>query len=399
MSINACEFPKHLMASWKVIAVIILILVDVSYADDTTHLCLGGFKKLLQSELSIPWVSTAFYGDRVVGEPGARFLENTPYRLESLEGDRGTEVTKVADPRFERNKWAKFKKWMASRSQIAKDYADRSIYRVITTVHPGSTLDAAQTPATVGLTYSKFTRAEIEGKTEAELLKDKKFVLPEEDTLNRLVTRYFDSSGRGIAIEIRVNSKERGSQKAIGNEMLVEMVRMTMPYLKDYPELFDMPIITAYADEEHYRLYRSTLNMDIQTETTPLVKPITIENENHEKLNWWVIETTPRKWEAILFKLKGPRFLKNLNQPHPFELWNGKKSFAAEHSDVFFDKAGHIMEAQLALESEVAPGVFGAVGAQVRWRNREITYVKRTSKTFSTSIFEGLSFEIPRSGD
>jgi hypothetical protein len=129
--------------------------------------------------------------------------------------------------------------------------------------------------------------------------------------------------------------------------------------------------------------------MKIQTETTPLDRPVIIKNEKGQGVKWWVIQVTPRQWEANLFKLRGERTLSGLNQPHPFTLWDGKQSMSAPKATISFDSDNHVVQAAMNQDTEVSPGVFAAAGSEVHWENQYVSTVDQTSEPFTAESPDG----------
>ena len=335
----------------------------------------------------------AWYHDSSRHQNNGRFSD---LRTEELSGERGPEVVSVAKPRFERNRWVKFQNWMEERGSIAADpeFARRSAYFITRTRENQVTLDTSTVPSTIGVTWATFDRADIEDKSSQDILKDHSKVLPEEETFGLTVTRYLDSNGHGIVLEYRTNSKEaKNCPQGVSEDALIGMITIGMKLLINYPEFYDKPVITAYADEEHYRLYRRQFNMDVQTETTPWDKPVIIKNEAGEELKWWIIQTTPRKWEALLFNLKGYRVIRGLNQPHPFRLPDGTEVFAAPKKMIAFDSNNHVTNATPNVETEIAPGIFSDPEYEVEWIDQKLSsvYISRPYR----ATLGGLAYEFP----
>jgi hypothetical protein len=317
----------------------------------------------------------------------------------------GRALVDIANPRYERNPlWKESRNWMDERYAIVDAYADRSEGFATATHGPYKKLTEETAPTTFAFTWAEFTREQVEGRNLKDLVEEHKYELPVEKTLSsdklkrtikKPLTRYFDSRGRGILIECRINSKGELAPDGAAQLSLIRSVQAILYRLKDYPELYDKPIITAYADKLHRRLYKQQYGMEVQEETTPLDEPaITVTSEGKE-IPWWVIQGTPRQWEALLFKLTGQHLIKGLNQPHPFKLWNGETASASPHSIISFDNDNHATHATLNAEAEIAPGIFAGPGVEVWWHNQKLHQVNATSRPTTLHIDGTGTIEIP----
>jgi len=323
----------------------------------------------------------------------AGVLNHTPYVATKSDGARGPEVARISGERYSRRPWSNG--FVDSRVKIAVDYADRSFYYEI-----ASDQSHERSDTTIGVTYSSFTQADFEARSVTAILQkppeqltaeDRRFLLPQEESLGVAVTRYYDKSGRGIILEFRSNSKEKGSPKLFGDQMLVEEIRMAFEIVKDYPDLYDQPIIYTYGDEVSLKMYHA-LGFEVQTHITPLDQPI-----EKDGTKWWVIAVTPKRFEANLFKIRYGIFGHNIdgvNQPFPLHLVDGRIVTAAAHTNISFDRDGHVTELTLDHDAEVAPDVWASAGSRVHWLDGKIDYVQKTAKSLMANV-AGPSFEIP----
>ncbi len=338
-----------------------------------------------------------------------------------LNGWEGDDVIAVANKRYERCWSCEF---IGSR-RISSDYDSRSAYyQVSQAMHTQRYLGARQglargsePEATIGATWSHFTREQIEAANIPSILAkprehgltsaDRMFLLPEEETLRRPITRYYDSRGRGIVIELRTNSKVRGAPAHIAKQIRIWQIRTVLEQLRDYPELFDKPIIKAYADPAHLRLYRQD-GFAIETETTPEGDPVVLPAEyDSYQTQWWAIMITPRELEKSLFKLNAEveHTVIDVNQPFPFTLANGKTVRARPHSYVYIDEHGRPTSLDLNETTEVAPNIFALGETTVRWQNGGLTSVAHVERPFTlhapgedVQVPIGASVEFPRPG-
>jgi len=365
------------------------------------------------ARLAVPSVSTPNFFD---GPPASAlpllpdgtqegFLNESPYSGETVEGrDCGKvfQIIATANEAFRRLSWPP--SFIAGRQKVAKDYARRSnYYRIRSLDKSGWKTDITHT--TIGETHARFRRSTIEAMTPQELLAHRRFLIPMEETLQTLVTRYYDSKGRGIVLEFRANSKRKGTPDNIRKQMLVKEIQLAMEAVRDYPELYEKPIIYTYADEAHRRLYRA-YGFEVQEKLTPLDKPIVmVDSKTGKKTNWWVLAVTPKRLEANLFELTGARTITGLNQPHPVTLPNGRTAFAAPGSTIDID-ANAITTGFVPTEDlEIAPGLSAAAGSTVRWNHDEansvyrpgvdaIGFIQKTSAPYTVKI-KGGAFTLP----
>ena len=353
------------------------------------------------------------------GEP--RFIDRDKFKTLDLPGVRGPEVVRIANPRFERS-WGNSPQFMEMREELAKHYAPQSDYFITQARYPkvNGVLDPAEVPSTMGYTFAKFNRRDFEGEGkdilkrlkslvdekgnakpgfEAEVAEIRSKIVPGEEYLGVLFKRdgMYDKNGDGILIEFRTNSKELGSPDRTSDEAAVWMVGETMKIFKKHPEFYDKRVNVTYADRAHGKLYRKKYKMKVQHETTPLKNPISISDTEGDTIQWWVVDTTLRKWESQLFNLRGFRVVEGLNQPHPFELPGfpeKRMSFSRRRDAIAFDTEGNITHATMNEDTEVAPGVFAPKGRGVDWHAKRVVTVPSIVKPLPVE-FEGMEFVFP----
>ena len=309
---------------------------------------------------------------------------NYSFRAETISGEHGEEVVEVSNERFKNAPgWGQLQEWLLERLAIARDYADRSRYwitRPWTDKNIKKPLRKSKVETTYGMTWSEYTREDIEGKSPEEIYGNPKLRLPEEKTLQLPVKRYFDSTGKGIAIEFRAVSKDpHTTPNWLRDEGLNQMIVGIIDAVKKYPELYDKPIVTCYADELHRGLYEHWMKMKVQTETTPLDKPAFIHDKNGQpdrRVAWHYIEVSPRDLEKVLIeRSRGARTLLGLNLPYPFKLPDGREVMAAPKARISFDLNENVTQATLEKPTELENGIIAEKGATAFWADRHLVRV------------------------
>ena len=223
--------------------------------------------------------------------------------------------------------------------------------------------------ADIGLTYAQSSQKEFNALSEAELISNpklKNLLLPMESTLKKVVPRHFDSRGKSVAVELRSYAKDpdidMASARRLKMKLRADMVSLTLAAVRDYPELYDQPIIWAYGDKESLRMYGPDFGFEVATDLTPLDHPI-----HYGGVDWYFIAVTPRRFEQNLFKLKGARWISGVNQEHPVQTALGKKAFAASRSDIYIGDDGKVIRFIPAGDFEIAPGLIAAKGSVVEF--------------------------------
>jgi hypothetical protein len=312
--------------------------------------------------------------------------------IEGTDCSKVLQVISFADRLFAILGWPQ--SFIDGRFPIAQIFADRSsYYRIGYYEFLDGKIQIRETYATIGETHSYFSLADIEALGPERLLKHRKWLLPMEDTHKKLVTRYYDSRGRGVILEFRTKAGTKEVvpwlRDNIRNQILFEEVRMAIDVVREYPELYEKPVIYTYADEKHVRLYR-LLGFEIQTDLTPVHQPIWMkDDETGAVIRWWYLAVTPKRFEANLFSLRGGRVLEGLNQPHPVKISNGTSFFAAAHTLVGFDPFNRVTAAQPTEEVELETGLFVAAGTRVRWDMGFVMWIKEISRPYLVHLPEG----------
>ena len=311
-------------------------------------------------------------------------IHSFAYTAETVAGRDGVEVVEVSNLRFKESPGWDMPEWLEERLQIARDYADRSKYWITRPISErGKPIRGSKVETTFGITWSEYSRKDIEGKPQSAIYNDPKIRLPEEKTLRRTVKRHYvsndrpDPEDRGLAIEFRAVSKDpHSTPDSLRDEGMAQMIQGILERTKEYPELYDEPIVTCYADEGHKSLYEHWFKMKMQRETTPPEDPAYIHDKNgtaNKKIPWWYIEVTPRMLEEVLQKrLKGGRSVSNFNLPHDFRLPDGRTATAPPKSPLGFDSEGNVTLATFQSRTELAKGIVASAGSTAFWHDQNL---------------------------
>ena len=370
----------------------ILILSSLATAQPKT--CQEVFSTSDLPRLQVPTVNGTHYNTRY--SPPSLLGYKNPYIALRLDGQQSIDLVAIANQQYIRRGWSP--EFLTGLEKTARDYKDRTIGYKIEREPYGT---APQT--TIAMTYAKFTKAEIESGLLGSLFKngdeltaqDRVHILPEEEKLRRVLTRYYDSRGNGILLEFRTNSKVHDAPEVLSEIMLVEEVRMALEAIEDYPELYDKPVVKSYGNKTSIR-HLGRLGFTVETAITPLDKPIEmVDSEGHTDL-WWALEASPMRLEQNLFKLRHDRghTIENLNIPYPVQISENETIYAKPHTTIKFGDNKSLESIILDREAEVTPGIFASAGAHVTWISGHIHKISSTSGQSRFSTPEG-EFAIP----
>lgn len=319
-----------------------------------------------------------------IGDPfvTATFLDGATGEL----GDQ-LELVRFANKKFLRRGWSL--SFIKDREKVAQDFSDRSLY---IKVYSHAMLENVkqnllQDPrpelygpgvlsGTIGMTYATTTRAEIESMNPTQLLSSSDKIIPMERTLNVALPRYYDSQGRSAIVELRTFSKDEKSVDDVRKVLVSKGIAMTLAAIRNYPGLYDQPIIYTYGDKASVRLYRA-LGFHIDEKVTPLSTPI-----EHEGSKWWCLAITPRELEKNILKLEGPRSVFGLNQPHPIVMPNGRTALAAPRTYFDIQADGKSTVFTVNEDTEISPGLKAASGSEVQFKRGKISAIERLAAPF-----------------
>lgn len=223
-------------------------------------------------------------------------------------------IIRFATKSMERRNWSD--DFLSSREEIAKEFFDRSIYIKVEEVPRGDAShgltwrhdfvqEEKKLRGTLGLTYATSQKNVFGGMTNEKLLSRIDLLLGMEKTLQKPVIRYFDSQGRSIIVELRTFAKDSASVELVRDVLISDGIAMTFAVIKNYPELYDQPIIYTYGDELSRRFY-GKLGFKVQEHLTPLNSPIhtdAVDAKTGKLVNWWVLAITPKDLEKNLLLL------------------------------------------------------------------------------------------------
>lgn len=328
-------------------------------------------------------------------------IESYYYVRETVPGHRGDEVVEISNERFKTAEgWADLSggEWLNERLEIARspEYHDRT-ESYITRPHqvlteplpqPGRPIRGSKIESTYAITWGEYTHSDIAGKTDAEIVNNKRFRLPEEKTLQKPVHRYLDSHGHGIAAEIRAVSKDLKTTPGwLRDDGLFDMTLKVLALSKKYPELYDKPWVTFYADVPHRELYENWIKAAIQEETTPEFRPLHVINKNGEPQldrDWWYMELSPKTLEEVLIsRAKRGRTLSNLNLPHPFKLPNGQQAIAEKGAPIAFDLKGNPTLATFRDRTKLESDIVASPKSNAYWVDQQLVRVSSIAEPYT----------------
>lgn len=331
-------------------------------------------------------------------------FQSNQYALEEVSPKQGGSVVEVSNRRFATVPvWKDLVEWIQERLAIAKskEYRGRSRYWISRPVSElGKPIRGSKIETTYAITWGKFSRSDIEGVPPDQICDNLKFRLPEEKTLRRPVTRYFDKKGRGIAFEFRAVSKDPETTPAwLRDEGLTQMIRGILEECKKFPELYNKPIVTCYADGPHRALYEHWLGMKLQSETTPENDPAYIHDQHGKEIRtppWWFIQVSPEQLEKVLVERNrlGGR-MGGLNRSPLFAIPGRRRARASTDAPLSFDSNNQVTSAKLQNQTKLEPGIVAAKGATAFWVDQNLVRVSATAAPY-TFRRDALDIAVPR---
>jgi len=267
-----------------------------------------------------------------------------------------SKVIDFANAQFEnrRENWPP--EFLAERSQIAKKYSKRSKYIVVRKGNVAGKSKKDPVVGTLGITYATYDAEDLAENKLNNLALD---LIPVEETLGLdPLPRPLDSTGKGIIFELRTYAKDKISGQTAFPKLLQGAFNLVFRKIKDFPELYDKPILYLYADDLSVRFY-THFGFHVNEEIAPVI---------HDGVSWRVMSASPKDIEAVSGKLSGFRFFENLNQPYVAISPNGKPFRISPHTSFAIDENNVAMKATTMDELEIMPGIFAAENSQFIWR-------------------------------
>lgn len=336
----------------------------------------GGNPKSASKKLLVPVIE---FGPNIgMAEPGALVTRTVVVDGRKADLNSQLEIIRFANESFLRRGWSE--EFLKEREKVAIEFSKRSKYlrneSWVATEDPPINRDlwkGTRLEGSIGITTAIGTRKDFarleelskrENLTPEDLLPEKDKLIPQELTLRKPVTRYYDSKGKSCIAELRAYSKNPESEELILKTLRADLVALTFHVLQNCPELYEKPIIYTYGDEVSVRMYRK-LGFKIQEHLTPLNGPI-----DHDQAKWWILAATPKDLEQFwLFGhqdaegkwvggLSGERHIYNINQPYPLKLPGGTDAYAMPGSHAFINKNDTVEYFTTYNATEVLPGVF-----------------------------------------
>lgn len=269
-------------------------------------------------------------------------------------------VTDAATEQFKRRQWPP--EFLSNRSAIVANYLPWSEYVVVYKRGVPFKEGVQGTLVVTGVPYSEKDHFALR--------------LPEEETLGIELNRPLGSSGKGMIFEFRTFSLLRETNVQVFPFILERASRVIFEKLRDFPELYDEPIIHTYADRAGILLY-GPMGFKL-TEQTPKDRPI-------EKygVKWWAMAITPRQLEKLILELRipdettyrseDPRYswipthptYSGFNQALPAPLPGAPHAMAAPGTHMAMDENGKVASTILAEDTKFDSGIVAAKGAHV----------------------------------
>ncbi len=251
-----------------------------------------------------------------------------------------------------------------SRSEIAKQFRDRSSYVLAVDSLTTREGDPGEIVGTIGLTVAN---GESENLPLEEMADDRRDPV----NLGRKWKILHEGKRPKVLIEARSYEMKDGFHLFAFPNLLSPLNNIIRSALIKAPELWDEKIIYSYADEVSCRLYPLQWGFEVMNEKdySPIQKGTILDPETGKlkPLMWKVIRISPKRWFENHRRFRVPYRISNESAPIEARIPGIGRILVAGNPGVKFSRAGSIQEVHLQRRARIRGPIWVAERGIVRW--------------------------------